>query len=347
MDITGVFDQSATQVVADAIHSAAVATGTSFQYLLSTAQAESGFNPQAAASTSSARGLYQFVDQTWLGAMKRSGPSLGYGRYADAIAQTASGRYEVADPAMRREIMGLREDPVANAALAGALTRDNAAWLAGRLGRQPTNGELYIAHVLGAAGAARLTALAFASPAAPADLAFPSAAEANRAIFYDRQGRSRSVSDVYGILAGRHGASRVPAPASAPLNPVATGAPLVLPSAPGAHGAPRSSEPAMTAGPIFAKTTASSNFSSTDGATATGSALMAGRGYAATSAGEPLFAGLFSDPGQPDSGFDQHASALRPAMATAPASSARAPSLTANGSPQMFQASPVTSLFGR
>src|ERR1700733_9882560 len=125
MDLNGVYSQPATQSVADAIRDAANATGASFQYLLPTARAESGLNPQAAATTSSARGLYQFIDQTWFGAMKRSGASLGYGRYADAIVQTAAGRYEVPDPVMRREIMALRNDPAANAALAGALTRDN------------------------------------------------------------------------------------------------------------------------------------------------------------------------------------------------------------------------------
>src|ERR1700733_14158374 len=131
MDLNGVYSQPATQSVADAIRDAANATGASFQYLLATARAESGLNPQAAATTSSARGLYQFVDQTWLAALKHSGASLGYSQYADAIVQTATGRYEVPDPTMRRTIMALRNDPSANAALAGALTKDNAAQLAG------------------------------------------------------------------------------------------------------------------------------------------------------------------------------------------------------------------------
>jgi hypothetical protein len=339
MDISGVFDQSVTQSVADAIRNAADATGTSFQYLLSTAQAESGLNPQAAATTSSARGLYQFVDQTWLTAMKRSGPSLGYGLYADAIVQTAGGRYEVPDAAMRREIMALRDDPAANAALAGALTRNNAAWLAGRLGRQPTDGELYIAHVLGAAGAARLTALAFASPGTPADLVFPNAAEANRAIFYDRQGHPRSVSDVYGLLAGRQGASRIPAPAS--VNLTAVGAPLILPSAP---RSPNAAEPAV--GVSFAR--AVSNSSSTGGRIATGGMVPAGRGNVTASAGEPLFAGLFSDQGQPESQFMEDASAPRPPTANAPASLASGASLVAaSGSRQMFRAPPAIGPFGR
>ena len=89
---------TAGATVTGAIRQAAQATGTSFQYLLATAQVESGLNPQAGAATSSARGLFQFIDQTWLATMKQSGPALGYGHYAAAITKTASGHYEVADP---------------------------------------------------------------------------------------------------------------------------------------------------------------------------------------------------------------------------------------------------------
>ena len=59
-------NSTAGSTVTGAIRQAAQATGTSFQYLLATAQVESGLNPQAGASTSSARGLFQFIEQTWL-----------------------------------------------------------------------------------------------------------------------------------------------------------------------------------------------------------------------------------------------------------------------------------------
>ena len=142
--------------VIGAIRQAAQATGTSFQYLLATAQVESGLNPQAGASTSSARGLFQFIEQTWLATMKQSGTSLGYGQYADAITKTASGKYEVQDPAMRSDILKLRNDPAANAAMAGAFTKENATLLSQKLGRVPSEGELYIAHFLGEIGRAHV-----------------------------------------------------------------------------------------------------------------------------------------------------------------------------------------------
>jgi len=177
---------SAVSAVAGAIRQAAQATGASFNYLLATAQVESGLNPQAGASTSSARGLFQFIETTWLATIKQAGAALGYGRYADAITQDASGRYEVRDPTMRSEILKLRGDPTANAVMAGAFTEGNASLLSERLGRAPSEGELYIAHFLGAGGAARLIGLAGTNPNAKAADYFPSAAQANPSIFYDR-----------------------------------------------------------------------------------------------------------------------------------------------------------------
>ena len=87
--------------IAGAIKQAASTTGTSFEYLLATAKMESDFNPTAGASTSSAHGLYQFIDQTWLGTVKEAGTQLGYGNYADAITKSSSGSYSVSDPAAR------------------------------------------------------------------------------------------------------------------------------------------------------------------------------------------------------------------------------------------------------
>ena len=76
---------SAAPQITGAIRQAAQSTGISFEYLLTTAKIESNLNPSAQASTSSAKGLYQFIDQTWLGTMKQDGAALGLGRYVDAF----------------------------------------------------------------------------------------------------------------------------------------------------------------------------------------------------------------------------------------------------------------------
>ena len=186
--------------ITGAIRQAAQSTGISFDYLLTTAQIESNLNPSAQASTSSAKGLYQFIDQTWLGTMKQDGAALGLGQYADAIERSSNGHYDVADPAMRAAILRLRNDPRASAMLAGALTRNNATLVSANIGRQPSNGELYIAHFLGADGAAKLINGASSQPRASAAAMFPQAAAANHNIFYDSSGHARSVGDVYAKL---------------------------------------------------------------------------------------------------------------------------------------------------
>jgi hypothetical protein len=190
--------------IAGSIKQAASTTGASFEYLLATAKMESDFNPKAGASTSSARGLFQFIDQTWLGTVKEAGSQLGYGKYADAITKNPSGSYSVSDPAARTAIMKLRDDPDAASSMAAVLTQSNSFKLTGKIGRRPTDAELYMAHFMGVGGAGKLISNAEDNPQASAAGMFPSAAAANRSIFYDRAGSARSVSQVYSVLATRY-----------------------------------------------------------------------------------------------------------------------------------------------
>jgi hypothetical protein len=195
--------------VAGAIKQAAGTTGTSFEYLLATAKIESDFNPTAGASTSSARGLFQFIDQTWLGTVKEAGAQLGYGKYADAITKSPSGSYSVADPTARIAILKLRDDPAAASSMAGVLTQSNSFKLTGLIGRRPTDAELYMAHFMGVGGAAKLISNAEDNPQASGARLFPNAAAANRSIFYDRAGGARSVSEVYSVLTARYASATV------------------------------------------------------------------------------------------------------------------------------------------
>lgn len=223
--------------VTGAIRHASKVTGTNFQYLVATAQVESRFNPTAAAPTSSARGLFQFIEQTWLATLKEHGSELGYSQLSNAIERAPTGHYLVSDPRLNSTIMNLRNDPTINAVMAGAYTRSNAGQLADRLGRDPTEGELYVAHFLGSNGASRLISLAESKPGTRADEAFPTAARANRNIFYDGRGRARSVADVYRSLIGRYAAARGDQ-AVAQEPPVAAAAPAKLPQPTPASVAP-------------------------------------------------------------------------------------------------------------
>src|SRR5215471_13647754 len=89
--------------ITDSIRNAARSTGASFEYLLATAKVESDLNPNLTMRSSTATGLFQFLEQTWLGTLKQAGPAFGYSHYADAISQNASGRYVVSDPTLRNE----------------------------------------------------------------------------------------------------------------------------------------------------------------------------------------------------------------------------------------------------
>lgn len=190
--------------VTDALAQAARATGADFSYLLATAKRESGLNSAAKSNSSSATGLFQFIDQTWLATVKKHGGKHGLGAYAEAIEQTASGQYKVADPARREEILALRKDPSTAALMAGELTNDSKAYLEDQLGRPAGGTDLYMAHFLGASGAARFLAAADADDSASAAKLFPAAARANRSVFYNGKGQERSLADVKAHLTALH-----------------------------------------------------------------------------------------------------------------------------------------------
>ena len=193
------------------IAQAARATGADFDYLLQTAARESAFDARAEASTSSAAGLFQFIEQTWLGVMQRHGADHGYAHLAGQIEGDGNGRFSVADADSRQAILDLRFDPRAASLMAAELTAENGAVIENRLGRPASTGELYAAHFLGASGAASLIEAAEARPDQRADQLFPQAARANRAIFFEG-GRPRTAAEVLSVLTGQGEAVRRAAP---------------------------------------------------------------------------------------------------------------------------------------
>jgi hypothetical protein len=181
-----------------AIRRASNVTGVDADFLVRTARRESAMNPSARARTSSAAGLFQFIEQTWLGTVKAHGAKHGYGQYADLIYRGGDGRWRVEGSA-RNVVLDLRFDPQAASTMAAELTASNAAYLRGRSGREPGAGDLYAAHFLGPAGAAQLMDAMDRRPGASAAALFPEAAAANRPIFY-RDGRPATVAEVHANL---------------------------------------------------------------------------------------------------------------------------------------------------
>ena len=198
-----------------ALASAAGRAGVSFDFMVRTAARESGFDAAARAPGSSAAGLFQFVEQTWLSMVSRHGAANGLAKEAAAISTDENGKLVVADPKARRHILDLRLDPDVSAKMAGELTRENARILRQHLGRAPQEAELYVAHFLGAGKAAQLINAAAVTPGAQAAKLFPDAAHANRAIFYTPKGGPRTVRTVLAALKSAHEPDHA-APAGAP-----------------------------------------------------------------------------------------------------------------------------------
>ncbi|HEY0102060.1 MAG TPA: transglycosylase SLT domain-containing protein [Brevundimonas sp.] len=202
-----------------AIRRASNATGVDADFLVRTARRESAMNPSAKARTSSAAGLFQFIEQTWLGTVKAHGAKHGYGQYADLIYRGGDGRWRVEGSA-RNVVLDLRFDPQAASTMAAELTASNAAYLRGRSGREPGAGDLYAAHFLGPAGAAQLMDAMDRRPGASAAAIFPEAAAANRSIFY-RDGRPATVAEVHANLQRSAGEGAPAAGSGSPSSPAA------------------------------------------------------------------------------------------------------------------------------
>ncbi len=189
--------------VRNAITLASRRTGASFDYLLNTAKRESSFKTQARSSSSSAAGLFQFVEGTWLKVVKEDGERLGLAKQARNIHRTSSGKYYVPNRGQRRKILALRHDAETSALVAAAYTEHNERYVRGRIGRTPSDGELYLAHFLGPGSAAKMIQLAESRPDSPANRYFPAAARANKSIFY-KHGKPRSLAQVHKILISSH-----------------------------------------------------------------------------------------------------------------------------------------------
>jgi hypothetical protein len=180
---------------ASSIARAANATGVDFSYLMNAAMRESAFKANARNPKSTASGMFQFIEQTWLAMVKRHGDKHGLGDLAKSVKVDHAGRYSVPSNSARREILGLRFDAETAAKLAGELTAENTDYLVNKLGRAPTNAELYAAHVLGPRNAAALAEAAVERPNARAASMFPVAAKYNRSLFYGSGGRALGAAE--------------------------------------------------------------------------------------------------------------------------------------------------------
>ncbi len=184
-----------TAATVSAIRRAASVTGVDPNMLMSIAAHESGLRPGIKAPTSSATGLFQFINSTWFGMMEARGGRHGYGWAASAIKSGQAGTAR-RPTALGRRILDLRKDAYLNAVMGGELAKMNETALRPVLGRSPSIGESYMANFLGHAGARKFYRAERRNPNASAADLFPAEAGANRSIFYGRDGSKRSLQEV-------------------------------------------------------------------------------------------------------------------------------------------------------
>lgn len=195
-------DQSGTQnrIVA-AVQRAASRTGVDFSFLMKKAETESSLDPKAQAKTSSARGLFQFIESTWLSMVKQHGARFGLGDLAEKI-DMRGGKPCVDDCDLRDKILALRDDPEISALMAGAYSAQNKEYLERETGGKASSTDLYLAHFLGAKGAAQFISARHENPGAAAADILPQAARANKNVFFDKAtGQARSLDQVYALFA--------------------------------------------------------------------------------------------------------------------------------------------------
>lgn len=154
-------------------------TGVDFSYLVHQAKAESSFDPNAKARTSSATGLFQFIERTWLDLAEKHGHKYGL------------------EGLSKQELLDKRKDPEIASMMAAELATENKAVLEARTNEDIGATELYFAHFLGAGKASDFINARAENGDAKAAYLFPKAAKANQAVFFNRDGSARTLDEVH------------------------------------------------------------------------------------------------------------------------------------------------------
>ena len=195
-----------------AIRLASKRTGIEFPFMMELAATESSFNPAARASTSTAVGLYQFKEETWLETLKSYGSRYGLGNYSRQIEfhvdDKGKRRPSIGDPDLHTAALDLRLEPRLSALLAGELVRRNKRQLSSSLDRQPGRTDLYLTHFLGASGAISFLKALASDPEKIALEIFPGPARRNNSIFRNKARKPRTVAEIYKLFARKFDTDR-------------------------------------------------------------------------------------------------------------------------------------------
>lgn len=164
--------ESGSEDAPDIINQAAKVAGVNPLVMMTMAMIESSLNPNASAKTSSAKGLYQFLDGTWKDMMRKYANKYGIPDGTDQF------------------------DPVASSLLGAEFLKENAKVSESVLNRPASAVDYYIPHFFGAGGARTFYRHLTQNPNAPAAQSMSKQARANKPIFY-KNGKPRSFAEVY------------------------------------------------------------------------------------------------------------------------------------------------------
>lgn len=186
---------------AAAIRLASLRTGADFGYLMELSAQESGFDHDIGASTSSATGLFQFTEDTWLQTVNRYGFDYSMASLADQMDNIYDingmlvGRVE--NPFIRQAAFDLRAQPHLSSLMGAEFQLRNKFRVECEIKHPLNRTEMYFGHFLGPDGAITFLQNRARTPGGPAARAFPQQAAANRSVFYSRGRRGRLVPRSY------------------------------------------------------------------------------------------------------------------------------------------------------
>lgn len=180
--------------IVETIVRAARETGADPVLLMAIADKESSFATEVKAKTSSATGLFQFIEKTWLQVVRDFGAKHDLAQEAKAIVW-AGDSLVVDNDKERERILDLRRDPYLSAVMAAEMLNRDRMRIARRIGRDLTHGETYLAHFLGPDGAERFMAQMVSAPKSSAAELLPKPAAANKSIFFvQEEGKAKALS---------------------------------------------------------------------------------------------------------------------------------------------------------
>lgn len=146
---------------------------------------------------STAKGVLQFTEKTWVSLLRENGGALATRIGVDPNLSDA-------------QLLELRNDPRVSTLMGAAYAEKNIKTLKQSLGRELTDGELYMAHFLGPGdgnkgGASTLIRAYTSQPDTSAAELLPKEAAVNRGVFYAKDGRARTVREVYNNISATYG----------------------------------------------------------------------------------------------------------------------------------------------